>query len=148
MCLNFVQGGGCYATGGRCLLGLQGASAKNHDGGCELHGKFDVWLNQQNGLLITDLGFPSEEPKQCLALGINENLARKIAEDRARQLGSSVVTTERRCFKCEKNYWISEHADLSGFQEIGRGCLCPRCINAKGDQGLEEKLGVLRYWCG
>ena len=79
LCLNFVLGGNCHATGGKCTLGATGASVKNETLECELHGKYDVWVLQDDKLLVTDLGFPSEEPKQCLALGINQRLAARIA---------------------------------------------------------------------
>ena len=148
MCLNFVQGGGCYATGEECLLGLRGTSASNEASDCELHGRFDVWVTQNNELLVTDMGFPAEEPKQCLALGINETLARKIAEDRAKQSQSQITTTQRRCFNCRMPYWISEHEYSSGLRKIGQGYLCPNCINDGGKADLEKKLGILRYWCG
>ncbi len=147
MCLNFVQGGGCNATGGKCLLGLRGASARNEDGECEFQGRFDVWVTQTNELLITDMGFPSEEPKQCLAFGINETLARKIAEDRVQDFQTSVATTERRCLKCEKLYWVSEHEPVSGLREVGQGYLCAHCM-FEGNGDVKRRLGVLRYWCG
>lgn len=148
MCLNYVQGGGCYATGERCLLGLSGASARNYDGECELHGKFDVWVTQENDLLVTDLGFPSEEPKQCLALGVNESLARRIAVGKAKQFGRSVLTSERRCVKCGRRYWVIDHKPASGLLRVGQGYFCPSCIPENSVEALEKELGVLRYWCG
>lgn len=148
LCLNFVEGGGCHATGGKCLLGPNSASAKNRDGGCELHGTFDVWLTHKNDLLITDMGFPSEEPKQCFALGVHLTLARKIAASKMRQLRTSVITSEHRCFKCHERYWVSEHRRLTGLLEIGIGYLCPDCIGESKSVDVEERLGVLRYWCG
>ena len=145
MCRNFVEGGICYATGANCLLGLGGASARNNDGACELHGNFDVWLTEKDELLITDLGFPSEEPKQCLALGVNETLAREIAANKAHQLQTSILTSERKCSNCQSSYWVSEHGRSPGLSEIGIGHFCPDCI---GKKNLEEKPGVQRYWCG
>jgi hypothetical protein len=147
LCRNFVEGGGCYATGEKCLLGLSGASARNKDGACELHGNFDVWLTEKNELLITDLGFPSEEPKQCLALGVNETLAREIAANKAHQLQTSMLTSERRCSKCQRSYWVSEHSRSTGLLEIGAGYFCPDCID-KESASVEGKVGVQRYWCG
>ena len=148
MCLNFVKGGSCYATGGQCLLGLNGALAKNHDGECELQGMFDVWLTHKNDILLTDMGFPSEEPKQCLAFGVQLTLAKKIAENKIRQLRTSIITSEHRCFKCQKRYWVSEHRRPAGLLEIGIGYLCPDCIGESKSVDVEERLGVLRYWCG
>jgi hypothetical protein len=148
LCLNFVQGGECYATGGKCLLGSRGASASNRDGECELHGKFDVWVTEQNDLLITDMGFPSEEPKQCLALRVNEKLASRIAGEKARKFGSSVLTSQRRCFKCGSRYWVSQHKHDSGLQEFGHGYFCPDCNREDAAKDFGNELGALRYWCG
>jgi DNA-directed RNA polymerase subunit RPC12/RpoP len=146
LCLNFVEGGDCHLTSGKCLLGLGGALAENRKGECEFHGNFDVWVTQKNQLLITDMGFPSEEPKQCLALGINENLARKIALDKVDKLGTCTLTTERRCLKCGKQFWITQHTSKPGLLETGKGYFCPDCFGE--DESKEERLGVLRYWCG
>ncbi len=148
MCLNFVQGGECYATGGKCLLSSRGASVSNCDGECELHGKFDVWVTEENDLLITDMGFPSEEPRQCLALGVNENLASRIATEKAQKFGSAVLTSQRRCFKCGRRYWVSEHKYVSGLQKIGHGYFCPACSRGDPAKDFEKELGALRYWCG
>ncbi len=148
MCMNFVLGGVCYATGGKCLLGSNGSSAKNSDGECELHGGFDIWITHDNRLLISDMGFPSLEPKQCLALGINQALARRIAVDKSPQLGTTVLTTQRRCFRCARLYWISEHQDYSGSVQVGRAYFCPNCMAEKIDEVTAKRLGTLRYWCG
>jgi hypothetical protein len=147
VCLNFVEGGGCYATGGRCLLGPSGASARNKDAICDLHGNFDVWLTEADDLLITDLGFPSEEPKQCLALGVNEALAREVAAKKAHELGTSIHTSEHRCSRCQKSYWVSEHTRSSGLLETSSTYFCPDCIRNKSIS-VESKLGVQQYWCG
>ena len=148
MCMNFVQGGRCYATRGRCLLGSRGSFASNTDRECELHGKFDVWAMQDNTLLISDMGFPSGEPKQCLALGVSQDLAKGIAEEHSRQFRTDVVTTQRRCFQCAKLFWISEHCDSSNLASIERGYLCPLCIRQEVSNFTSTKLGLLRYWCG
>lgn len=144
LCLNFVEAGGCYATGAKCLLGLDGAYARNKDGECRLHGNFDVWLMETNDLLITDLGFPSEEPKQCLALGVTETLAREIARKKAYQLKTWILTSERRCSSCGKGYWVSAHNRSSRLPEAGGRYLCPNCIGKKN----VDKLGVQPCWCG
>jgi len=148
LCLNFVQGGVCYATGRRCLLGQEGALAKNDDRKCVLHGKYDVWVMQDNGLLISDLGFPSEEPKQCLALGVNEGLARQITSERSRQLGTMVLTTERRCLRCGTRFWYSDHEIGRRQAETGRGYFCPDCLSHETEETITRKLGNLGYWCG
>jgi hypothetical protein len=146
LCLNFVEGGECHLTGGKCLLGLSGASAENRNSGCEFHGNFDVWVTGKNQILITDLGFPSEEPKQCLALGINETIARKIASDKVDKLRTSILTTERRCLKCRRKFWITQHTSNAGLLDTGKNYLCPDCIGEV--RSIEDRLGVLCYWCG
>lgn len=149
VCLNFVQGGGCHATGEKCLLGLGGACANNDDRECELQGRFDVWLTQKNELLITDLGFPAEEPKQCLALAVSERLANTIAGRRPKQWHSPIITSQRICSNCRTPYWTSDHESALGLQQAGQNYLCPNCIgDAASEVGLEKRLGSLRYWCG
>lgn len=147
MCLNFVQGGGCTVTRGRCQLGQAGSSARNGDERCELHGQFDVWLNQDNTVLISDMGFPSDEPKQCLALGINRTLAEQIAEKKACELRTKIETTEHACIRCGKPFWTSRHDQTSGLAKTGQSYLCPDCIDKK-NEGAERRLGDLQYWCG
>ena len=147
MCLNFVLGGKCYATGGKCALGAKGASVKNEALECELHGKYDVWVLQDDNLLVTDLGFPSEEPKQCLALGINQRLAARIAAEKSEKLGRAVLTTQHRCFQCGSRFWMSEH-DASETPEPGKRYFCPTCMRQESKQRIEERLGLRSSWCG
>lgn len=148
MCLNFVQGAICYATGGKCLLEARGASVTNQTMECKLHGRFDVWVMQDDRLLVTDLGFPSDEPKQCLALGINEELATKIAGEKARQGGRAVQTTKRKCLRCQTEFWTSGHLGLSYAAQIAKGYFCPSCIQQETEDSVVRKLGELGYWCG
>lgn len=148
MCLNFVQGGGCSVLGGCCILGLNGSSARNEDGRCELHGRFDVWLNQDDTVLISDMGFPSYEPKQCLALGVNRALAEQIAERKACELGTKIETTRHECIRCGKLFWTSKHDEGLGLARTGHSYLCPDCIDKKDDEVVGNRLGVLQYWCG
>lgn len=148
LCLNFVEGGNCYATGGRCSLGSRGALAKNDALECDLQGKFDVWVMQGNRLLVTDLGFPSDDPKQCLALGINERLATQIAGEKARQSGCTVLTTQRKCLRCDTKFWMSEHVSLSYAAQTAKAYFCPTCIRQETEESVARKLGVLGYWCG
>jgi hypothetical protein len=148
VCLNFIEGGGCHVNGGKCLLGDSGAAAKNADRGCELHGEFDVWLTEHNDLLITDMGFPSEEPKQCLALGVNEKVAQTIALEKSKNLRTLLMTSKRRCIRCETLYWISQHKQSFGLLENGHSNFCPKCVAHVDDQEMEIKLGAQRYWCG
>jgi hypothetical protein len=146
--MNYVEGGKCSATGKKCLLGQSGSTASNYEGKCALHGAFDVWITQQDDLLISDFGGPSEEPKQSLALGVNRTLAEGIAHSRSTQVGIRVLTTQRRCLICKKPFWISEHENSEGLTKVGRSHLCPRCVGKEPDRLLQEKLGSLRYWCG
>jgi hypothetical protein len=146
--LNFVQGGNCYATGGKCIFGVKGASVRNDTLACELHGKFDVWIMQDDRLLVSDLGIPSDEPKQCLALGINRKLATQIANEKSKRFGTSIVTTQRKCLCCGLLYWMSEHDSCAGNAETGRGYFCPSCIDRQTEGSVTEKLGILGYWCG
>ena len=148
LCLNYVQGGTCYATGGKCILGAEGALVKNNALACELQGKFDVWVMQDDRLLVSDLGIPSDEPKQCLALGINQKLATQIANEKSKRFGTSVVTTQRKCFCCGVPYWMSEHDSSAGNAETGRGYFCPSCIDRQTEESVAKKLGILGYWCG
>jgi DNA-directed RNA polymerase subunit RPC12/RpoP len=148
LCLNFVEGGNCSATGGRCILGSRGALAKNDAVECDLQGKFDVWLMEDNKLLVTDLGIPSDEPKQCLALGINVRLATHIAQEKSRQLGSDVLTTQRKCFQCGVEFWMSEHAAFTDAIQTGKAYFCPSCIRQETEENVARKLGNLGYWCG
>lgn len=148
MCLNYVEGGRCHLFGERCLLGERGANAKNSDEECEFHGKFDVWLTQQDDLLITDMGLPSEEPKRCLALGVRESIARTISVEESRKLATQILTSKRCCVQCGILYWISNHHRSSSLLETGLNSFCPDCINRLTDQERESRLGAQRYWCG
>lgn len=147
MCLNFVLGGNCHATGGKCTLGAMGASVTNETLECELHGKYDVWVLQDDKLLMTDLGFPSEEPKQCLALGINQRLASRIAAEESRKLGTLVLTTQHTCVQCGSHFWTSHHSS-SGAPEPGKRYFCPTCIRKESQRSVAQRLGLLGSWCG
>jgi DNA-directed RNA polymerase subunit RPC12/RpoP len=142
-----VQGGDCYATGGKCILGEKGALAKNDALECGLHGKFDVWVMQNDRVLLTDLGFPSDEPKQCLATGVNLELAARIADEKSHQLGTSVLTTQRKCIRCGMQFWISEH-DGASIPQTGKGCFCPACILRETEVSIGTSIGILTHWCG
>ncbi len=148
MCLNFIQGGNCYATGGKCILGPKGASVKSESLVCELHGSYDVWIMQDDNVLVTDLGFPSDEPRRCLALGINHELAARIAGEQSRKTGSMIVTTQRRCLRCGSLFWISEHRVSSGTLETAKGYFCPNCALHETQESVVRELGVLGCWCG
>jgi hypothetical protein len=148
MCLNYVQGGKCYATGQECLLGVKGASVRNDTLECRLHGKFDVWVMQDGKILVSDLGIPSDEPKECVALGINPTLAVEIGRRRAKHLGTLVQTTERKCHRCGSLFWMSEHDSSSGAAKTGRGYFCPKCIPQETEATMARELGILGHWCG
>jgi ribosomal protein S27AE len=148
LCLNFVEGGKCYATGGKCILGSRGAFAKNDAHECDLQGGFDVWVMQDDRFLVTDLGFPSDEPKQCLALGINEKLAVQIAGEKAGQLGRTIQTTKRKCLRCGNEFWMSKHEGFSYAARSAKAYFCPTCIRQETEESVARKLGDLGYWCG
>lgn len=135
-------------TGRECYLGEQGASAKNEDSECSLHGRFDVWVMQDDKLLISDLGLPSEEPKQCLALGINQESAKQVVEEKSKQPGTMVVTTERKCFGCGRVFWFSEHETSKAQTGTGRGYFCPDCLGHETEKSIATEFGNLAYWCG
>jgi hypothetical protein len=121
---------------------------KNDDLECELHGRFDVWVMQDDRLLLTDLGFPSDEPKQCLALGISQELATRIAGEKSQQLGTSLLTTQRKCLRCGMSFWMSDHGGSSGVLETGKAYFCPTCMRRETEESIAKKLGILGYWCG
>lgn len=148
LCLNFVQGGICYATREKCLLGARGASIRNDTLECGLHGRFDVWAMQDDRILVSDLGIPSDEPKQCLALGISQTLAIQIGRKKADDLGTTVHTTERKCRCCGTPFWMSEHDSSSRTARTGRAYFCPGCISQETEASMARELGILGYWCG
>lgn len=145
--MNFVEGGGCHVLANACILGVKGASARNQDGECPIHGQFDLWVMQNDDLLISDIGSPSEEPKQSVALGISQPLAETIARGRSAKTGVRVLTTQRRCLVCANSFWMSQHG--RGVMALeGVGNLCPACA-AKGSRALlPGQLEGLRHWCG
>ena len=128
------------------MLGPRGAAAKNEDGECELHGRFDVWLLNQS-ILVTDLGSPAEEPVRDLALGINEGIAMSIALEKSKEASRPVTTSKRTCIQCGSLYWMSQHLRVSGFAQVGHANLCPKCIPTD-DVDTARNLGERRQWCG
>jgi hypothetical protein len=145
--MNFVEGGMCHITGEKCLLGPRGVTAKNSGGECEMHGRFDVWLTEENNLFISDMGTPAEEPKRCFALGVNVRLALDIATAKAKQFGTHVLTSQRTCIKCGAGYWMTDYGDSAGLLETAHSHLCPNCRATQVDADV-ERLGTQRYWCG
>ena len=135
-------------TGEGCVFGESGSSVSNHDEKGHLHGAFDVWVTQQDELLISDIGWSFDEPKQNLALGINRLLAEEIAHQRSSQTGMKILNTQRRCLACENPFWISEHGNLGGLTDKRRTNLCPSCIGKGDDRSLQKKLDSSGYWCG
>lgn len=130
----------------RCLLGQRGKTAKNAERECELHGNFDVWIMEDGRVFVTDLGFPSEEPKQCLALAINGEVALRLAREKSKQTRSPLQTSQRRCFSCGRSFWVSEHDDTVGG--TGKSYFCPTCITGENEESMAKKLGIQQYWCG
>jgi hypothetical protein len=147
MCLNFVENARCHVDGRRCILGARGAFAKNEDHECRLHGDFDVWAIGRR-VLVTDLGFPPEEPAQSLALRVNETVAMTIALEKSARAGMSLTTSQRRCIQCGALYWISEHVRVSGMIQNGYTSFCPKCFGHVDSLGVERRLTEQRYWCG
>lgn len=147
MCLNFIEDGKCHVNGRKCILGNRGATARNGDRECELHGDFDVWITQGN-LLVTDLGFPPEEPAQSIALGVNEAIATQVASEKSKQMGISQMTSKRKCTQCGELYWVSQHVRTSGMARRGYVIFCPDCLGRVDHADIERTLGENHHWCG
>jgi len=134
-------------NGRNCILGAYGATARNDDRECELHGGFDVWVAQGN-LLVTDLGFPPDEPVQSIALGVNEIVAMEVASEKSKQMGIPLTTSKRKCIQCGSSYWVSQHLRVSGLARRGYVIFCPSCLDHVNHPDEESKLGQNRHWCG
>lgn len=147
MCLNFIEDGRCHVNGRRCILGTHGATARNEDHECELHGGFDVWVAQGN-LLVTDLGFPPEEPVLSVVLGVNEAVAMQVASEKSKQMGIPLVTSKRKCIQCGDFYWVSQHVRTLGLTQRGYVTFCPSCLGGLNPGDVESKLRENRHWCG
>ena len=147
MCLNFVENAKCHVNGRKCILGARGAVARNGDHECVLHGEFDVWAIGDR-LLVTDLGFPPEEPAQSLALGVNETVAMALASEKSERAAMSLTTSKRRCIRCGALYWVSEHVRVSGLIQNGYTNFCPTCFAHADSLEVKRRLAERRYWCG
>jgi ferredoxin len=147
LCLNFIENGTCHVNGRKCILGARGAIARNEDYECELHGGFDVWVTDHN-LLVTDLGFPAEEPIQSLALRVNEEAAMAIALVKSDELTLPLTTSKRKCIRCGELYWMSSHVRSPGLIQNGCARVCPKCLGDVEGLEMERRLGEQRYWCG
>lgn len=148
VCLNFVENGKCHVNGRDCILGARGAVAKNENHECELHGGFDVWVMHDGGLLVTDLGIPSEEPAQCLAFGVSESVAMTVGLEKTDQTGKPLRTSKRRCIRCGALYWMSQHNRTSGLIRYGYATFCPQCFDSIDYRDMGKRLSEQRYWCG
>jgi len=147
LCLNFIEEGKCHVNGKSCILGTRGAAARNEDHECELHGGFDVWVTRGT-LLVTDLGFPPDEPAQSIALGVNETVATQMASEKSKQMGIPLTTSKRICIQCGTLYWVSQHIRTSGLTRRGYVSFCPECLGRVDHPNVESKLGENRHWCG
>ena len=147
LCLNFIEDGKCHVDGRSCILGSRGAAARNEDHECELHGGFDVWVTEGK-VMVTDLGFPPEEPVQSIALGVNETVAMATASEKSKQMGIPTTTSKRECIRCGAYYWVSHHARVPGLTRRGFVTFCPDCLSRLDHLDAESKLGENRYWCG
>ena len=138
MCLNYVQGGSCLIDARPCLLGSQGNEAKNRDRECPRHGPFDVWRTREGLILISDLGSPYEDVKDCYGLGISLREATRVAQEHALRLSTKIITTQRRCGKCGAYFWPRGH--LTEGSTLGRaaGYFCASCLNLASEAELEE----------
>jgi ribosomal protein S27AE len=147
LCLNFVADGTCHVDGRRCILGARGATARNEDHECELHGDFDVWVVGRN-LLVTDLGFPAEEPVKCLALRINETVAMSVASEISKRDALPLTTSKRTCERCGAPYWMSQHVRKSSLNQNAPARFCPKCLDGVDHFEIDDRLGEQRGWCG
>ena len=148
MCLNFIEDGRCHVNGKECILGPRGAVAKNENHECELHGDFDVWVMHDGSILVTDLGIPSEEPAQCLALGVSESVATTVGLEKSEQAAKPLRTSKRRCIRCGALYWMSQHIHTSGLIRYGYATFCPQCFDSIDYEEMGKRLSEQRYWCG
>jgi hypothetical protein len=139
--MNYVEGGLCHATRQRCLLGTTSLTMAE----CALRGAFDVWIMQNDDILLSDIGPPSPEPKRSVALGVRRPLAGRLALEAARTMGTRIITTQVRCRRCGGYYWISDHDDSMNASSAGRRYFCSHCIGV-----VYEMSGSMvgEYWCG
>lgn len=142
MCMNFVEGGICHATRQKCILG----PVHQPNQLCHLQGCFDVWITQDDNILLSDMGPPSPEPKRSMALGVEKELAISIAQAAAREMACRIFTSKQICHQCGRSYWISEH-ESEGTPRLGRRHFCPKCILTV-DQKTSATKAELNYWCG
>lgn len=147
LCLNFVEDGKCHVDGRSCILGSRGATARNENHECELQGVFDVWISQ-GSVLVTDLGFPPDEPVQSVALGVNETVAMTTGLEKSKERGIPMTTTKRECIQCGALYWVSQHVRTSGLTRRGFVTFCPDCLGGLDRPEVENRLGLNRHWCG
>ena len=140
-CLNYVEGGTCHATRQKCILG----PVYQRNQLCQFQGCFDVWITQDDNILLSDIGPPSPEPKRSVALGVRKELAMRIAQATARELDCRIFTSEQICHQCGGSYWISAH-ELEASPRLGRRHFCPKCI-VTFNQKIPNKA-ELSYWCG
>jgi hypothetical protein len=147
LCLNFMEDGKCHVNGRSCILGPRGAVARNQDHECELHGGFDVWVTN-GSILVTDLGFPPDEPVQSIALGVNETVAIQTASEKSNQMGIPLTTSKRICIECGALYWVSQHVRTLGLSRRGYVTFCPDCLGWLDQPDVGSRLSEARHWCG
>ena len=141
MCLNYIEGGTCHATGRHCLLG----TSYDLNRECAIRGNFDVWITCDDKVLVSDTGPPSPEPKRSVALGVAKRVADEIAIFTARKNCLEITTTQQRCRQCGRPYWLTEH-EFSATR-LGRRSFCPECVGRFGEFSV-GKFDVPDYWCG
>ncbi len=158
MCLNYIQNGHCLVDGGPCLLGLHGSEARNEHGECIRHGPFEVWRTQEDLILVSDLGGPLGGVKDCHALGVSLEEARRTAQAISRNTGAKVVTTERTCNKCGGRYWPRAESAKCGTPNRLAGYFCPSCAQLTDETTPDDhpkeveaqEMGHINLssWCG
>ena len=137
----------CHLNGSKCILGARGAFVKNEDRECAFHGDFDVWVTTKS-LLVTDLGFPSEEPIRCIALRVNESVATELASEKSKQMRLPLETSKLKCAQCGALYWSSQHVRAPGLIQNVYANFCPECFSHTDPSEMERRLERQRRWCG
>ena len=138
-CGNRGSYGVCHVTHQTCSLSGNLTAYE-----CGLRGAFDVWIRLDNAILLSDIGPPSPEAKQLVALGVTKELAGKLALETARSTKSRIVTTQLTCRHCGGHYWITDH-DSMDTPKTGRRTLCPHCVKSIG---MVTGPIADAYWCG
>jgi hypothetical protein len=142
-----------------CVLGSRGDKARNQDRECVRHGTFDVWRTSEGRVLISDLGGPYDNVKDCYALGISLEEATRIARTQAQFSHAKIVTTERKCTRCGTRFWPRARLLDSKMRGRAANYFCESCLEltpaaelSKYWREIGSKQGApdvdLSEWCG